>query len=190
MDLLPVNRERPDEVGTTRSVRMPPSSKPVTTSGSRSAYAESANRSATWTTSLVLTMRPKADVGRCRGTRRRCSRSGGGVLCAAAIRKTSPSRRYMFPNVASQMRTAFASMISKTGSNSPDDVEMTCSTCDDAVCCSSASLRSSVRCRSSLSRRVLSPALLHSSTRLPPGRVRVERYRTCCPCDGDANQGP
>src|SRR5262245_5370094 len=66
-----------------RSVRMPPSSTPVTTSGSPSAYVGSAKRSATWTTSLVLTMRPKADVGRCRGTRRRCSRSGGGVLCGS-----------------------------------------------------------------------------------------------------------
>ena len=45
----------------------------------------------------------------------------------------------MFPNVASQMRTAFASMVSKTGSNSPGDVEMTCSTSEVAVCCSSAS---------------------------------------------------
>src|SRR5215469_6976643 len=125
-----------------RSVRMPPSSTPVTASGLRSAYAGSEKRSATWTTSLVLTMRPKADVGRCRGTRRRCSRSGVGVLCAAAIRNTSPSRRYMFPNVASQMRTAFASMVSKTGSNSPDDVEMTCSTSEVAVCCSSASASS------------------------------------------------
>src|SRR5262245_55082691 len=80
-----------------RSVRMLPSSTPETISGSRSAYAGSAKRSATWTTSLVLTMRPKADLGRWRGTRRRCSRSEVGVLCAAAIRNTSPSRRYMFP---------------------------------------------------------------------------------------------
>ena len=131
---------------------MPPSSTPVTTSGSRSAYLGSAERSATWTTSLVLTMRPKADVGRCRGTRRRCSSSGSGVLCAAAIRKTSPSRRYMFPNVASQMRTAFASMVSKADSNSPGEFEMTCSTSEVAICCSNASDSSRVRISSFFSR--------------------------------------
>ena len=42
----------------------------------------------------------------------------------------------MFPNVASQMRTAFASMVSKTGFNSPGELEMTCSTSEVAVCCS------------------------------------------------------
>ena len=154
---------------------MPPSSTPVTISGSRSAYLGSAKRSATWTTSLVLTMRPKADVGRCRGTRRRCSSSGGGVLCAAAIRKTSPSRRYMFPNVASQMRTAFASMVSKTGSNSPGELEMTCSTSEVAVCCSSASDSSRVRVSSFFSRsRACALSFVIKVTRaLSDGATRV-----------------
>ena len=60
----------------------------------------------------------------------------------------------MFPNLASQMRTAFASMVSKTGSNSPGDVEMTCSTSEVAVCCSSATSRCS-----SLSSRTFSMAI-------------------------------
>ena len=44
------------------------------------------------------------------------------------------------PNFASQMRVAFASMVWNTGSNSPGELEMTCSTSEVAVCCSSASL--------------------------------------------------
>jgi hypothetical protein len=62
-------------------------------------------------------------------------------------------------SIASQMRTAFASMVENTGSSSPGEPEMTCSTSEVAVCCSKASLRSSVRCRSSLSRRVFSMAM-------------------------------
>ena len=38
------------------------------------------------------------------------------------------------------MRIALASMAWNTGSNSPGELEMTCSTSDVAVCCSSASL--------------------------------------------------
>jgi hypothetical protein len=46
-----------------------------------------------------------------------------------------------------------------TGSSSPGELLMTPSTCDVAVCCSNASLRSSVRWRSSLSSRVFSIAM-------------------------------
>ena len=44
-------------------------------------------------------------------------------------------------------------------SSSPGELEMTCSTSEVAVCCSRASLRSSVRCRSSLSSRTFSMAM-------------------------------
>src|SRR6516162_8036974 len=47
------------------------------------------------------------------------------------------------PNLASQMRSAFSSTALKTGSNSPDELEMTLSTFDVAACCSSASARCS-----------------------------------------------
>ena len=40
------------------------------------------------------------------------------------------------PNSASQMRVAFSSMASNTGSSSPGELEMTCSTSEVAVCCS------------------------------------------------------
>src|SRR5262245_38416641 len=50
-------------------------------------------------------------------------------------------------------------MASNTDSSSPGELEMTPSTSLVAVCCSSASLKSSVRWRSSLSRRVFSMAM-------------------------------
>src|SRR5262249_37202009 len=56
------------------------------------------------------------------------------------------------PKLASQRRIAFARMLSKTGSNSPGELEMTCSTSEVAVCRSSDT-------RSSLSRRVFSMAM-------------------------------
>ena len=40
------------------------------------------------------------------------------------------------PNLASQIRTAFASIASNTGSSSPGELLMTCSTSEVAVCCS------------------------------------------------------
>ena len=63
------------------------------------------------------------------------------------------------PNLASQIRVAFSSIALNTGSSSPGELEMTCSTSEVAVCCSSDSVRSSVRWRSSLSRRVFSMAM-------------------------------
>ena len=69
------------------------------------------------------------------------------------------ARSNMLPNLASQMRAAFSSMALNTGSSSPGELEMTLSTSEVAVCCSSDSLRSSVRWRSSLSSRVFSMAM-------------------------------
>ena len=50
------------------------------------------------------------------------------------------------------MRIAFASMAWNTGSSSPGELLMTLSTSEVAVCCSSDSLKSSVRWRSPSSR--------------------------------------
>ena len=63
------------------------------------------------------------------------------------------------PNSALQMRVAFSSMDSNTGCRSPGELEMTFSTSEVAVCCSSDSVRSSVRWRNSLSSRVFSMAM-------------------------------
>jgi hypothetical protein len=57
------------------------------------------------------------------------------------------------------MRTAFSSMVWNTGSSSPGELDMMLSTSDVAVCCSSDSVRSSVRWRNPLSRRVFSMAM-------------------------------
>ena len=57
------------------------------------------------------------------------------------------------------MRVAFSSMDSKTGCRSPGELEMTCSTSDVAVCCSSDSVSSCVRCCSASNNRAFSIAI-------------------------------
>ena len=59
-----------------------------------------------------------AGAPRCRDTpaARRAAQPGGSA---------SPSRRYRLPKLASQIRVAFASMASNTGSSSPGELEMT-----------------------------------------------------------------
>ncbi len=75
------------------------------------------------------------------------------------MRKASPSRRYRSPNLASQIRTAFASMAWNTGSSSPGELEMTRSTSEVAVCCSNDSVSSRVRCCSASNSRTFSIAI-------------------------------
>ena len=48
-------------------------------------------------------------------------------------------------NCVSQMRVARSKIASNTGWSSPGELEITCSTSEVAVCCSSASERSAVR---------------------------------------------
>ena len=57
------------------------------------------------------------------------------------------------------MRVAFSSIVWKTGSSSPAEVEMTRSTSEVAVCCSSASLSSRVRACTSSNSRTFSMAI-------------------------------
>src|SRR5262249_13150341 len=57
------------------------------------------------------------------------------------------------PNLASQIRVAFAKIASNTGSSSPGELEMTRNTSEVAVCCSRASASSRLSC-SSRSERV------------------------------------
>ena len=79
--------------------------------------------------------------------------------CSATRRETHLLREGTnVPNLASQSRVAFASMVWNTGSSSPGELEITCSTSEVAVCCSSAS-EIVVRWRSSLNRRVFSMAM-------------------------------
>ena len=57
------------------------------------------------------------------------------------------------------MRVAFSSMAWNTGSSSPGELEMTLSTSEVAVCCSSASVSSRVRACTSSNRRAFSMAI-------------------------------
>ena len=94
---------------------------------------------------FVATMRQRGlfGPGRTTGLRRRNSSHAGGAPYNAANRNAFPSYSSRLPNLASQMRTALASMASNTASSSPGEREMTRSTSDDAVCCSTASTRCS-----------------------------------------------
>ena len=74
-------------------------------------------------------------------------------------RNTSPSGNHSTPNLASQMRVAFSSMVSNTGSRVARRAGDNAQHLQVAVCCSSDSVRSSVRWRSSLSSRVFSIAI-------------------------------
>ena len=142
-----------------------------------------------WTTSFVLSTRLRTVLapGRC-GPRCQNSTNAGGALCSAAARKASPSRRYRVPNLASQMRTAFASIAWKTGSNSPGELEMTPSTSNVAVCCSSASLSSRVRACTSSNSRTFSIAITAWSAKVVTSSIclalngrTVFRCRTTTP---------
>ena len=57
------------------------------------------------------------------------------------------------------MRVAFSSIASNTGSSSPGELEMTFSTSEVAVCCSSDSERSRVRACTSSNSRTFSMAI-------------------------------
>ena len=55
----------------------------------------------------------------------------------ATRRNCSPSKSNMLPKLAPQMRTAFSSMAANSGCRSPAELEITWSTSEVAVCCSS-----------------------------------------------------
>ena len=123
----------------------------------------STNRSATWTTCLVRATRSNDCLGarpehgltlsaprhRRRGTvqrHRRETRLPRRRAHCAEVRAADP-HRVLQHGLEHRLQIARR------------DCEMTCSTSEVAVCCSSASLRSSVRWRSSLSSRVFSIAM-------------------------------
>src|SRR5580704_12819397 len=66
----------------------------------------------------------------------------------------------MLPNLASESRPAFSRMVSNTGCKSLCELEIARSTSAVAVCCSNASVSSSVRCSTFCSRSIgfLQPA--------------------------------
>src|SRR6516164_11750014 len=79
-------------IGTARPVRAPAPSTVATRRGSRSRYACSAFKSATWTTRLVLARRPRPVAGPAEnGPRFKKSVRMDGAACTAATQKRSPS---------------------------------------------------------------------------------------------------
>ena len=90
---------------------------------------------------------------------RQCSANAAGALYRLTVRNWSPSLSRKLANLAPHRSVAFASITSKTGCKSPGELLMTLSTSDVAVCCSSDSVRSSVRWCSSLSSRAFSMAM-------------------------------
>jgi len=83
-----------------------------------------------------------------RRVRLQYSANAAGALWRPTLRNWSPSLRNSLANLASHRRVAFASMASNTGCRLPDELEMTLSTSEVAVCCSSASASSRVRASS------------------------------------------
>src|SRR5215467_1642993 len=119
------------------------------------------------------TARPRAvsGGGRRSSSRLRASAYAGGALCNATARNKSPSQSQSVPNLASQMRVAFASIAWNTGSSSPGELEITPSTSEVAVCRASASERCP---RASASSRVrASSCFFNSISELGPLLTRA-----------------
>src|SRR5262245_26883976 len=113
-------------------------------------------------------------MGGSMGLRRRASTNAGGP-CSATARNALPSNRYSTPNVALQIRVAFANILSNTGCRLPGELEMTFNTSAVAVCCSSASASSRVRASSCFfnSTTELGPLLMRGLGFVPVERPRV-----------------
>jgi hypothetical protein len=109
------------------------------------------------TTCFVL-MRWRTSVGTL-GSRRRSSSNARGAPCMETTRTSSPSNIVRVPNLASQIRVAFSRIAWNTGSSSPGELEITRSTSEVAVCCSSASDNSRVRACTSSNSRTFSIAI-------------------------------
>jgi len=84
--------------------------------------------------------------------------AGSGAATAAAF-TLSPSASATMTMAPGNSLCPLSTMASNTGWVSLSELLMTLSMPEVAVCCSSDSLRSSVRCRSSLSSRVFSMAM-------------------------------
>jgi hypothetical protein len=97
------------------------------------------------------------------GPLNRCSAKACGTLCMATERKAPSSWSASMPKWAAHSFVAFARMVSKTGSSLVGEFDMTRSTSAVAVCCSSDSVRSAVRWRSSFNNRAFSIAITASA---------------------------
>ena len=66
-----------------------------------------------------------AVVGSAGSRRRAFDKCGRGTMHRSGVGTYPPRRSHSVPNLASQMRVAFASIASNTGSSSPGELEMT-----------------------------------------------------------------
>jgi hypothetical protein len=112
-------------------------------------------------TCLVLAMRATMVSGPGRLYPCCCRNSvyAGTASWTAIILQVLPSYRFINPNLAAQMRTALSNIDWKTGSRRPGELEMTLRTSDVAVCYSSDSVSSRVRCCSAANNRTFSIAI-------------------------------
>ncbi len=154
-------------MGTDNAVLAPP-----TFARADPAYGSWAARSRTWFSCFVVTTGPAIELFRSMtGLRRRSSANAGGALCMASSRNSPPSNKVKLPNWALQMRTAFASNASNTGSSSPGELEITRRTSEVAVCCSRDSLSSLVRCCSASNSRTFSMAITAWSAKVATSSI-------------------
>ena len=155
-------------IGTDRKVRAPASSTIATIldRGRGIPASSSCRQIAPPVLSCACALLRFSGPGKITGLRRRNSAYSAGAPCRAPVRKLSPSQSKSVPNLASQRRVAFASMASNTGSSSPGELEMICSTSEVAVCCSSASLSSAVRACTSSNSRTFSIAITAWSAKI------------------------
>ena len=144
-----------------------------------------------WTTCFVRGDATEADCPACgrKPVRApRASASAGGAPCSATTSKPSAFAR------ATACRTwprrcavAFASMAWNTGSSSPGELEMTCSTSEVAVCCSSASARCS---RASASSRARASSFSSSARVASWQRAFSPSFRSNEACDRAFGSSP
>src|SRR5262249_29234591 len=111
-------------------------------------------------------------MGGSMGLRRRASTNAGGP-CSATARNALPSNRYSTPNVALQIRVAFANIVSNTGCRLPGELEMTFNTSAVAVGCSSDSASFFFRSALAARRRATSVLAFVVFERRPVMRVRL-----------------
>jgi hypothetical protein len=123
-----------------------------------SASVSAAMTSATWIVCRSITTRPPR-MSRLTGTRSPIASDRRSGPCSATTRRWSPSTREIIESVAPHTRAAFSAMVFRTGCRSVGELAMTRKISAVAVCCSKVSVRSRLRCSSSLNRRTFSMAM-------------------------------
>jgi hypothetical protein len=151
-------------------------------------YSGSAKTSGTWIARRSSAARAAAlcRPGRI-GFRATKSFCPGEALKPATIRSTWPSKRKTNPRSAPHSLPVLSARVSNTASKSDAERLMTSSNLEVAVCCSSDSVKSIVRWRSSLSRHVFSMAMAACSARASSSS---RAWRLSCSCRSAMDEPP